>query len=535
MYKIMVVDDEKPGREILKYLIDWNKTNFTICATAKHGKDAIEQYDLVKPDLIITDIQMPVMDGLNMISKIKKINKDQEIIIVSCYEDFSYAQKAIRLGITDYLIKGLVSQEDLYSVLYKIEEKLSRRTEINVASCNSEVHSYIENQGIIETLFFEELPLCDIEQIINDNNLNICGKSFVVMCVSIDRYSQLLNQQEIKHHKMRSMQPLIQNSLRIKQGGECVYCGNGNFMVIAPIRNIHSQMSFINECMTLANSIRNNLSKHFSKSVTIAVSNSFCHLTEIHKNVQNTLDMLDYRIFAGTNKTILFNTYLQRIKNIDPEKINKAIDKAKYYLSDKDFESFRSQINQMFNVEIKGFMQLHYLKYVNSCLIDAIILFANRDHLPYDRIFGCNYVPIDKISSFQSIEEIVQWYDAIVNNIINLSNSYVIESENVIVKDAIKYIKKHFDKGSISLDSIAAHVNVHKVYLCRIFKQETSLTISKYNVLLKVDKAKELLKDASLKIFEVSNMSGFSSPSKFNVAFKSITGQTPKRYRESIL
>lgn len=534
MYRVMVVDDEKPGREILKYLIDWDKTNFTICATAKHGKDALQQYDLIKPDLIITDIQMPVMDGLEMISNIKEINKDQEIIIVSCYEDFSYAQKAIRLGITDYLIKGLVSQEDLYSVLCKIEEKLSRHTKVNVSSFNSETHSYIGNQEIIETLFFEELPLSNIEQMINDNSLNICGKSFVVMCVSIDRYSQLINQHEIKHHQMRSIQSLIHNSLQMKQGGECVYCGNGNFMVIAPIKNIHSQMSFINECMTLANSIRNNLSKHITKSVTIAVSNSFCHLTEIHKNVQHTLDMLEYRIFAGTNKTILFNTYLQRIKNINPEKINNAISKAKHYLSNKDFESFRSQINLMFNVEIRGFMQLHYLKYINSCLIDAVILFANKNDLPYDRIFGCNYIPIDKISNFQTIGEIVQWYDVLVNHIINLCNSYVIESENVIIKEAIKYIKKHFDQGSISLDSIASHVNVHKVYLCRIFKQETGLTISKYNALLKVEKSKELLKDTSLKISEVSNMSGFSSPSKFNVAFKNITGQTPRRYRESI-
>lgn len=534
MYKVMVVDDEKPGREILKYLIDWDKTNFTICATAKHGKDAIQQYDIVRPDLIITDIQMPVMDGLEMINKIKEINKNQEIIIVSCYEDFSYAQKAIRLGITDYLIKGLVTEEDLYSVLCKIEEKLSERSLVDVSSCNPVTSSRVKNLESIETLFFEELSLSDIQLIIKDNRLNIHGDSFVVMCVSIDQYSQLINQHEIKHHQMRLIQNLIQNSLQTKQGGECVYSGNGNFMVITPIKNTHSQMNFIHECMTLANSIRNSVNQHFTKPLTIAVSNSFCCLTEIHKNVQNTLNMLEYRIFAGLNKTILFNTYLQRIKNVNPEKINSAIDYAKHYLNNKDFESLKSQINQIFNVDIKGFVQLHYLKYVNSCLMDAVILFTNKNQLPYERIFGCNYIPIDKINNFQTIEEIVQWYDVLISKIQNLCNGFIIQSDNVIIKKTVKYIKNHFDHGNISLDSIATHVNVHKVYLCRIFKQETDLTISNYISLLKIQKAKELLKDTSLKIFEVSYMAGFSSPSKFNVAFKSVTGQTPKKFRETV-
>jgi len=120
----MLVDDEQPARELLKLLIEWEKTGFFIACEAVDGNDALAKYPIYQPDLIIADIQMPVMDGLALMEKIRDENPEQLFIIVSCYEFFGYARTALKLGAFDYLIKDSISQSDLLDILEKAKEKL---------------------------------------------------------------------------------------------------------------------------------------------------------------------------------------------------------------------------------------------------------------------------------------------------------------------------------------------------------------------------------------------------------------------------
>ncbi|MEL7566164.1 MAG: response regulator [Dehalobacterium sp.] len=127
-FRILIVDDEKPARETLSYLIDWKDTAFEVAGTAKNGNDALEQYQRFKHELIITDIQMPVMDGLALIKAIRQDNKAQKFVILSCHEKFSYAKEAIQMGVTDYLIKDLLTCEDLFAVLDKVQRELEEES-----------------------------------------------------------------------------------------------------------------------------------------------------------------------------------------------------------------------------------------------------------------------------------------------------------------------------------------------------------------------------------------------------------------------
>ena len=124
MRTVLIVDDERPARELLKMTLDWEALGFSTPLEANNGKKALEQYNMHKPDYIITDIQMPVMDGLELIEKIKEINPNQRIIILSCHESFSYAKKALKLGVMDYLIKDALNPDTLADML------LSNSTEI---------------------------------------------------------------------------------------------------------------------------------------------------------------------------------------------------------------------------------------------------------------------------------------------------------------------------------------------------------------------------------------------------------------------
>ena len=124
MYKVMIVDDEYPARNMLDLLINWEENGFQMAAKAENGKQALELYEKLHPDLLITDIQMPVMDGIQLIREIRKENERQCVLVLSCHESFDYAQQAIRLGVRDYLIKDMLTTEQLRKCLLRTKEFL---------------------------------------------------------------------------------------------------------------------------------------------------------------------------------------------------------------------------------------------------------------------------------------------------------------------------------------------------------------------------------------------------------------------------
>jgi len=125
MYTVLIVDDETPARNMVKLVLDWGACGFEIIGEALNGADALKQCLTLKPDLVITDIQMPIMDGIEFIKQAKAAGSAAHFIILSCYESFSYAQQSIKLGVCDYLIKDLITKEQLQDTLNQIIPKFN--------------------------------------------------------------------------------------------------------------------------------------------------------------------------------------------------------------------------------------------------------------------------------------------------------------------------------------------------------------------------------------------------------------------------
>lgn len=124
MYKVIIVDDEVLVRVGLKTTIDWEANGFIIVAEASNGEQGYEQYKKFSPDVIITDIKMPKKDGLWLIEKIRKENSHAKILVLTCYDDFDYARKALKFGVDEYILKSEVEDEELISVMKSIKKKI---------------------------------------------------------------------------------------------------------------------------------------------------------------------------------------------------------------------------------------------------------------------------------------------------------------------------------------------------------------------------------------------------------------------------
>lgn len=124
MYQVLIVDDEPIVKIALRSMLDWGTLGFHICATASNGQEALEMAEKYRPDLIICDLKMPVMDGIELIQTAKDRKMDCEFLVISNYEDFNYVRTALVLGASDYILKVSISPEELTSQLQKIREKL---------------------------------------------------------------------------------------------------------------------------------------------------------------------------------------------------------------------------------------------------------------------------------------------------------------------------------------------------------------------------------------------------------------------------
>lgn len=482
MYKVMIVDDEIPAREILLCIINWEDTDFRIVYSASNGKDALDKYTGIKPDLIITDIQMPIIDGLDLIEEVQKINKSQKFLILSCYEDFTYAQRAMKMGVTDYLIKDLITPNDLYGILAKTKTDLD-----NITIKKSEIkkeHKHIEDENFYTNTLNEIIK--NISETIEELNI-----------------------------------------------GECFYSENGEFTAIVRLSPTISEADIINECYYLAQEIRKRISLMHNISLTISVSSTFKKPFKIKKYFDEAFKLSKMKVFLGNDTIILNNTFVKNL-DLDTDTLAKRINAINIAIEQNNIENLKSELTHLYDKDIRGFMQFNYLNYINSSLLDLVVRTCNRYSIAYEDIFSTSYLPIEILSTKETVEEMSGWFIEIFTKIININfNNSFKNKYSKKVADSIDYINKNLFNQSLSLTDIAENINVHKVYLCRIFKEETGENVTQYILKARIDKSKEIILSTNYKLYEISDKLGFNSPQQFSILFKKVTGITPNQFRDS--
>lgn len=536
MYKVMIVDDEIPAREILLCIINWEDTDFRIVYSASNGKDALDKYTDIKPDLIITDIQMPIIDGLDLIEEVQKINKSQKFLILSCYEDFTYAQRAMKMGVTDYLIKDLITPNDLYGILAKTKTDLD-----NITIKKSEIkkeHKLLnflkENKDIaLRKLIFNDISQDDCYNLIENLNLNLNGKLFVLFLIQIDNFFKYIEDENFYTNTLNEIIKNISETIEELNIGECFYSENGEFTAIVRLSPTISEADIINECYYLAQEIRKRISLMHNISLTISVSSTFKKPFKIKKYFDEAFKLSKMKVFLGNDTIILNNTFVKNL-DLDTDTLAKRINAINIAIEQNNIENLKSELTHLYDKDIRGFMQFNYLNYINSSLLDLVVRTCNRYSIAYEDIFSTSYLPIEILSTKETVEEMSGWFIEIFTKIININfNNSFKNKYSKKVADSIDYINKNLFNQSLSLTDIAENINVHKVYLCRIFKEETGENVTQYILKARIDKSKEIILSTNYKLYEISDKLGFNSPQQFSILFKKVTGITPNQFRDS--
>ncbi len=521
MYKIMIVDDEMLVRIGVKSLINWQELGFEIVAEAGNGQAAFEKYVALKPDIVITDIKMPKQDGLWLSKKIKEYNPNTEIIFLTCYDDFSYAKEAIRLRVSDYILKAEMEEEELKKILLEKKKKLDASTG-QVSDSPSGSHMKKSQQEYLLGLLLssnrsDELVKAEFDK------ANVPWNSGKYCFVQFDFRVSLTNdknsEDQISNIITACLELIINKfedeeiEIFTKQFGKSVTC----FLMSHNLNEIKIQ-----RCLEY---LKSSIKQYFNIGFKSANS-------PITDTIEETREYLDW-IYAASD--YLF--YLSEGEHLTREIMNKPVDghfiydmnmvkELCHFIEEADSGAIYKKIDELEGTleEQKG--NSLEVKLELSHMISDIFKRFDVGFQEDNDIFLFQ----KKVINAEELQEVIEIIKAFVKNLLEENNIGREDNTDLLIKKAVQYIEDNY-KEKISLDEIAGYVGISKYYFSVLFKKEKEITFSSYLNSVRIDKAKQLLKNPQATINDVAFEVGFNDPQYFSKTFKKYVGMTVTDYR----
>lgn len=533
MYKLFLVDDEIDLVEGIRTSIDWNHYDIEICGEADNGVTALGKILLLKPDIIIMDIRMPKMNGLELLQNITSHKLKSKCIILSGYDDFSYAKKAIELNACNYLLKPCRPRDILESVLdiIKIIEKENIKEEL----LKKYQIEFNENLPTIKERFLRTMlknPIIDDHNIwakFESFNINLRNSNLVVSIITLD-YSTVLHEL-YSSTDIGNIKNSIKNFININMNQLNFYEVLEDEEDILLIISLDKKEDYKKDLLETLNNIKDSIKLSLGFSVTIAIGSLVNSLLNINESYCSADIAIGSKFFLGDDRLIT------------PEDINTIDYKPNSYplneelsiinaLRILDENSLKESIENFYNyLSSNGIPSKDHMKGATLSLLGSVYKFCIESNIDINSSSNRNFSAFDKILNCSTLSEIKDQIQLILNSIFYRIND--IEKQNSLVKIAVNYITQNYNKD-ISLETIAKQIYITPGYLSQLFKQETGINFLEFVNKYRIEKSKEFLKNKTLKNYEIATLVGYSNEKHFSKTFKKYTGLTPTKYKDSI-
>lgn len=508
MLKVLIIDDEPIVREGLKTIIEWENYGFHVCGEAVNGKDGWIKINEYRPDLIIVDMKMPVMDGIELIEKIRREGRDVKIIILSGYSSFEYARKAVALGAEGYLLKP-VDEDELTELIARVRDKIIEERKIKEL-LNETIG--LTKERLIEKLITNEVNWDTLNQMNEKVQLGFPWEMYQVLLLEMNQQGE---------PKLRD---LIESYVHARKLG-FVFSINGKTGILC--RNLDFQkdpaplMDFYNEIKRMA-----------GIELLIAVGTAVTQLKDIPVSYEEANQLLQRKFLYGPHGVITRgNVGKEAIKDkdeeLDLEQIQEALYIAvKHHQKEKiefllDDVKMHHQLHFTTPEAVKAYYGSLYGNIIRKLMEDKQRFLDNpmKEEAVLAQIYGMG--TLHQLDQFMK-EQFLQLSDLIDSN-----------DPAAVIDQAIEYIQRNYYKD-LKLENLARIFNYNSAYLGKLFKKHTGMSFNRYLDTVRMEKAKFLL-EQGLKVYEVSQRVGYANIDYFYKKFKSYTGRPPSDYKKGDL
>ncbi|MCU6711198.1 response regulator [Paenibacillus sp. J5C_2022] len=529
--KVMVVDDEELSKDKIVYLLHDSSVSFESVLTAGNGREAL---DLIEggelPDVILTDIRMPVMNGLELIEAVKEAYPDIRFIVTSGYAEFDYAVKAMKHGVTDYVLKPVKAQ-DLFLVVEAMRDAIAASGQAKVESERIEAVTRENRRMAMEK---------EIYHLLTDRWGDKAEKGDVEREIEMLRHDSYLVASVKLHTGERPVDGEVYRELRDRFDDEMGngwmmgnYFGKDTFILIFGGED-ENQLAHV--AAKEANRLRASLGNQHGLAVTIGVSRPCgdprTAYRQAAKALKNRFCFGTDRIFLYAANEVRNNSASQslalKFKLAEQSLENKSLAKVIALLRHTSEDVFVRSL-----VECREEISIDYLfnEYVN-----LVIRFCLKNGYDFVDRIDPDVLSGRALDELEDRGAIVKMIEAMIERLFRSdpgSEEGVLRNpapNSSVIDQIIAYVSRNIEE-EITLQTVSDKFALNPSYLSRVFKAATNQGFVKYVTGLKIDKAKELLKNGALEIADIAHGLGFSDQQYFNRVFKKTTGTTPNEWR----
>ncbi len=522
MFKIIIVDDDFLVRTYLKQLKAWEKAGYELVGDAGDGEAALELIENIFPDVIITDISMPLLDGIELIKKVREHNQSSYIIVLSCHDDFEYVKEAMKCGADEYVLKNSLNEESLYKLLQDTSVQLKDRKKSHSESEKKD--SLIETgRGTLKYHFFNGIlsgSYTAEERERRRKEAGVSAKYINSAVITVFFLEWAKMQQE---HSRLELDQISQKFLRditeemhAREDSpfiECIYLGEGIFCIfvdLSELRGVVGMKQRLTQTATACFRCTSNVSHEMEVGVS-----SICFGTDgMPKAFHQARDMMKLSFYK--KDTILYYDEEPSIGKVVPREAERMLDVAEEFVDEDDYEGFKQYMESV----VKAFEEF----YTDRRLVIQWIKKLDQK-LKVDRMQ-------ESYNRIVRIDQLIDLCEEYHKKIFLEKKSAVPEGINSSVRFVVNYLNAHY-KEPIGLNDAADVAGLNAAYLSYLFKQEMGVGFSNYLLNLRMECAAKLLQKTNDKVKDVAEKSGFGDYRYFAKTFKKIYGMSPAEYRKT--
>lgn len=543
--RIIIVEDEGITRQWLKKKIEELGLDFHVTGIFSNGRQALDFLKSQETDVIFTDIRMPVMDGLEFLEQVQKMEIEPYEVILSAYDEFQYARQAMRLGANEFVLKPEITKNGLKQILddarkwreqkqggkeqeeesqeEKREKSLLRLIRQGTEKAqdigedrehagNENEHSKADagtDRQELAQIFYENLETADFSDI-----------------VLLDLYFEKMVQRE----KVMELTGLFLEQKQMK--GICFQCGEQEFAVIYH----HGKgRSCLTTRLEQAEKLREVLQVHLGSRLNVGISRKKGEETELKELYRQASVARENRIFFGISGCLCYDDMRITMEK-QPEELcfNQDLKRIAEYLKQKDYQAARDTVDNFLAKAAEApYLHPAYVKALCNEMVTAYLQEVRQYTLTDDekgRIGEIELLLGKTALDLKGLSEMVLCAEKYLNELLRKKSQMYQYSTSI--QDAMKYVEEHFNQR-ISLEQVADSVYLSRAYFSALFRKETGKKFSTYLQEVRLEKSSAMLRDGRMSIQEIADRTGFFDAAHFSRAFKERYGVTPFEYRKT--
>ncbi|TVY07884.1 response regulator transcription factor [Paenibacillus cremeus] len=540
MLKVIIVDDDAVSRTDLKTMIDWEREGFYIMGDAHNGNHAIQLIQKDPPDLVITDINMPGLNGIGLIEYLEQTLPQVKIIALSAYDDFDYVRQSMKNGAMDYVLKHRLDAKFLIDILNIVKRSIfSYRSELDR---QSDIHKELKtSKAVLQQQFILKLlegGISEGEEIVHKLSgfeMKLESENLMVTVAEIDDF-RLLEDKFTSKEVDVLLQAFMEISKAILTDWEksvIVPMAKGRFAIIFSLGHLKSTMYVYNALYTCLNRIRSEIKKYLNITACFGVSKVCAEITQLPQAYKQADAILKDKFYKGKNGIFIEST--PPSKNDSFFCLDIKDEKAIYAaLRNSDEKDLMKRLDDIFDKIASQRLGSQSTQMICAELINIVNKVCKDTGMEISKLYTSEDIPYNLIQKYETLMDIKAWIVNLYNQLLIMLKLMKLGSGlSDITKKAVEYIHRNYG-SDFSLKDAADFAGASSSYISRLFREECRMGFAEYLTHVRVEHAKQWIENGDLKLKEIVSRVGFNNYNYFFKVFKEVTGMTPLEYETHI-